>query len=1248
MIVRSSRSVLAAACLIALWIGAAPATAQITTGTVVGNVKDSTGGVVPGATVVLISEARGTKSVPAITSATGDYVFPNLTADVYTVEVTMDGFRTVRRAGIQVSGGDRVTVPGLTLEPGGAAETVNVTSEAPLIQASSGERSFAISSVQIENLPVPHLGSFTAFTSFTPGVIAGGASAGGTRLGGVGQNNIMMDGISAMDTGNNGQMLQMNVESIAEVKVLTQGYQAEYGRSSGLQITAVTKSGTNRYRGSAYDYKINSDWNETPWLQAHNSDPKPVNKRDIYGYSLGGPVGKPGGNNKLFFFYSHEFRPVNSSINGGNPIRLRLPTALERAGDFSQTRDNNGNVFNFIRDHTTGLPCSSTDTRGCFQDGGVIGRIPANRLYQTGAALLNRYPLPNVEQIPGRNFNYEVPAPAVKDLQQQPAIRMDYQMSSKLRVTGKYSGERRRRLTTPGLIQGFNDVFNPNPFITNYAITVNYALSPTTFMEGTYGFIRNELVGGNENGVLVNDSANRLASMPDFPLIYPDAGRVDPRYYANHVLNDVNPAFWDGSSVNLPPIFQWGGRIGGNDCAAPQPSCQRYPGWLNINRTQDVAISLTKIAGRHTIKGGFYNNHSFKAQNVGAGGGLSFAGRVNFGNDNNNPLDTGFGFANAATGIFTQYQQAERFVEGSMIYNNTEFYIQDNWKASSRLTLDYGIRFTRQQPQYDQFQQMSNFFPDQWNPNQAMALYVPGCSNGAATCSGNTLNAKNPRTGQVILPPVGANNTQVLIGTPIPGSGNPLNGIRQAGDGIAKTGYEWPTLVFGPRFGAAYDLTGTQSLVLRGGVGLFYDRPDGNTVFSIPGNPPIASSADLRNGSLTQLGVGLSPGAVPQLVTFQYDAKVPASWQWQVGMQMALPWASSLDISYVGNHGFNRLGGLQGGNVVNLNAVDIGAAYLPQNQNTTLPNPSTVPGANALTQNLLRGYQGLAAVNQNTTEFWDTYHSIQTSFQRRFQNGFSAGINYTLGLVLEGNTALAQRLVHNADGSVALRSDQAQYEEQFKQLNLQRHVVKANAVWDMPDLSLSDGGAKRIVGHLVNDWQLSGVWTGNSGNRYDLGYGFQTNGGNVNITGSPDFGGRVFYVTDPGAGCSDNQYAQFNVNAITAPTYGSVGLESGRNILIGCANNVIDISLARNIRLGGGRELRFQVDAFNAFNVVNYTARNTTINWETPTNLTVRNSQYLADGTLDPNRLQPRNAGFGAANNAGDLRNFQAMIRFSF
>src|SRR3954467_15892209 len=349
------------AALIGLLIAASPVSAQITTGNITGTVKDAQGGVVPGATVVVISEARGTKLAPVTTNEVGSYVIPNVTADTYTVEISMDGFKTVKRQGIKVSGGDRVAVPAMTLEVGGATETVNVTAEAALVQSQSAERSFAVSTEQIENLPISH-GNFINFAQLTPGVQNGGNSAGATRIGGAGPNNIMMDGISAMDTGNNGQMLFLNVESIAEVKVLTQGYQAEYGRSSGLQITAVTKSGTNRYRGAAYDILTNSDWNENSWVNAHNGDPKVKTKTKTLGYTLGGPVGKPGGNNKLFFFYTQQYAPTTTPINNGNPIRIRVPTPAERAGDFSQTLDNNGALFNLIHDPNSTSPCTSANT----------------------------------------------------------------------------------------------------------------------------------------------------------------------------------------------------------------------------------------------------------------------------------------------------------------------------------------------------------------------------------------------------------------------------------------------------------------------------------------------------------------------------------------------------------------------------------------------------------------------------------------------------------------------------------------------------------------------------------------------------------------------------------------------------------------------------------------------------------------------------------------------------------------------
>jgi hypothetical protein len=191
------------------------APAQVTTGFVTGTVHDAQGAVIPGATVVLISEARGTRSAPATTGATGDFVFPNVTVDTYTIEVTMPSFRTLKRTGVAVSAGSRVAVGTLTIDVGGATETVDVKAEAPMIQAASGERSFAIPTESVQNLPLSNR-SFTALAQLAPGVT--GTQAIGTRANM--STNFTMDGISTMDTGSNTVLLQMNTESIAEVKLL--------------------------------------------------------------------------------------------------------------------------------------------------------------------------------------------------------------------------------------------------------------------------------------------------------------------------------------------------------------------------------------------------------------------------------------------------------------------------------------------------------------------------------------------------------------------------------------------------------------------------------------------------------------------------------------------------------------------------------------------------------------------------------------------------------------------------------------------------------------------------------------------------------------------------------------------------------------------------------------------------------------------------------------------------------------------
>jgi hypothetical protein len=322
--------------------------------------------------------------------------------------------------------------------------------------------------------------------------------------------------------------------------------------------------------------------------------------------------------------------------------------------------------------------------------------------------------------------------------------------------------------------------------------------------------------------------------------------------------------------------------------------------------------------------------------------------------------------------------------------------------------------------------------------------------------------------------------------------------------------------------------------------------------------------------------------------------------------------------------------------------VDIGTAYLPQNQDTT--QTSTVAGANTI-DNLLRPYKGYGNINQNTTEFWDTYHSIQTSLNRRFRDGFAFGVNYTYSISWKGNTGLVKRLVHAPDGSISIRSDQDQYEKLNEDLARIPHVLKANAVWDLPSVP---SGFGRVGAALLNDWQLSGVFSAQSGNPYDLTYSYENNGSNKNLTGSQDYGARIVYLGDAGSGCSSNQYGQFNRAAVTGPTNNSVGLESGRNLMRACPDKTTDIAVVRNIRVGGARQLQFRLDVFNVFNTVVINARQNQIQFNSPTDLTVRNPQFLADGSVNPARLLPKDAGFGAATGAQNMRNLQLQVRFQF
>ena len=968
-----------------LWAFALPAWAQVSTGTVAGTVKDVQGGVIPGATVTLISEARGTRSSPVVTNGSGDFVFVNMVTDTYTVEVTLESFKTLKRSGIAVSPGARIAMGTLTLEIGGAAETVEVRSEAPQIQANSGERSFSVTTESVTNLPVATR-NFADLINLTPGVVNGNRAGDSASTGG-GANNFMMDGVSTMEPGSNRLMIGVNVESIAEVKVLTSSYQAEYGRSSGLQVTAVTKSGTNRFRGSMYDVERNSDWNSNSKVNKLNGDPKTTSKSRDWGYSIGGPIGKPGGSNKLFFFYAQEFQPRTT---GNNVVRFRVPTALERAGDFSQTTDNNGNPFPYIKDPLVTGTCSATSQAACFADGGVLGRIPANRLYAIGQNILNLYPVPNITNVPaGQSYNFELTRPNQSITAWQPAVRIDYQPMSTLRGTFKYAAWGQPNTVVLGSLPGFNDTQMNDPVVPLWSASANYTMTSTTFLEVTVGHASHRQAGCALNGTganfctagfPVNPVSSRASTgLTGLPYLFPDANIINPSYYQFVALNQVKPANFDGNRVLLPPAFQWGGRVAN---AANTPPNNIYPGFADFSAVTDFSGSVTKLMGRHTLKSGYYKQYAAKRQNQG-----NPFGTLNFGNDANNPLDAQFGFANAALGVFSSYQQASKFVEGQYIYNNDEAYIQDNWKVTSRLTLDYGMRFVHQQPQYDTSGLATNFLPEKYAIGSAPMLYVAGCANGVYPCTGTNRQAMNPVTGQFLGP-----NSTLAIGAIVPNSGNATNGLFQSGQGITKTNFKWPALAAAPRFGMAYDVTGKQTMVLRGGAGLFFDRPSGNSVFAQILNPPTLQSVTVRYGQLQTLGsAGLTTSTPPALNVNEYDGGLPSSVQWNGGVQMALPWAVSLDVSYVGQHQYNVL------QQVNLNAVDFGAAFLTQNQDPTLA-ASTTPGATAVATDQMRALRGYNTITQTTGWLSRTYHSLQLSVQRRFRNGLSFGFNDVIGL----------------------------------------------------------------------------------------------------------------------------------------------------------------------------------------------------------------------------------------------------------
>ena len=1156
-------------------VSGVPLWAQTTSASISGTVKDAQGGVLPGVTVTLLSETKGTETA-IVTDGLGNFTFPYIPPDTYKLKVSLEGFQTLEHPSIRVNANDRLAVGPYTLAVGAVSESITVSGRAADIQLKSGERAYTMESSAMQNLAVNGR-SFYGLASLVPGVVTGSSeptqadafNVNGQRAN---SNNMTIDGVANVDTGNNaGNMAQTNIDSIAEFKILTSSYQAEYGRAVGGQVQVVTKSGTRNFSGSGYYYARRSDWNAETWWNNRNGVKQAKSERNDYGGTLGGPLFIPGlfneEKNKLFFFVSQEFQRRKDPVG---EQRATVPTALERKGDFSQSVDSNGNPYPYIRDYTTGLPCSASNTSGCFQDGGVLGRIPASRLYAPTLAALGVYPEPNVSGQVGYNYRSQT---AGKNPLDQTMVRLDYQVNNNWRVTGRYMFHKNKPELPYGIsgwsirsnldtIQVVSDVPGDNFMVSSTGI-----LNNTTSLEFSFGRAHNSLDHYSESPTMTRAGSGTAS----IPMLYPNAIQMD-----------------------LIPQFQFGGGRIGN---APFFNTGQAP-FTNFNTTYDVVANLTKILGTHSMKAGVYFQRSLKDQSAFA----YHNGQYVFNNSTNNPFDSQHPFANAVLGIYDSFTQANEFLKPQWRYSNLEWYVQDNWKASDRLTLDYGVRFYFLTPQWDQSEKASNFVPEDFNKSSAVRLYKPAVVDGVRVgydaVTGGTVNS-------------------AFIGRIVPGSGNRFQGTTQGG-----TLTDGNKFRISPRLGFAYDITGEQAFIARGAFGMLYDRPQGNQVFDLITNPPGMQVTTLNWGLVKDVAgaqglfapVGLNPNV--------YAWETPVVYQWNVGVQAKLPAKMTLDVAYVGSKSEDLLQKRQ------INALPYGTAYLASSMDPTRGQTCTgcsglsaTPGGNALATDFLRPYQGYGNINLWEFSGYSNYNALQTSLNRRFSNGFMVGVSYVLS---------SAKGISGGDWDGA-RIDGKDREANYGLLGYDRtHVITSSFIYQTP--TVTDGP----LGVLVNDWQISGNYRWMSGTPYGVGYSISGIGA-INLTGS-DQGARILITGDTGVGHSDDPYKMFNTSAFQAPSAGSNGLESPLRYMRGLPINNLDMSLSKSVSLGGRRRIEVRLDAFNALNHTQFSGINTTANFASMGSTTVTN---LASETGNK-------TGFGSVNGVRNARQLQLMTRLSF
>jgi len=935
--------------LFALLLPAAPMAAQNVSCSLSGTVQDPGGAVVAGVEIRLTGAGTGFLRSTS-TNQVGFFSFPTLMPGAYQLSISAAGFKQYTQTRIELNAGGQRTVGVIRLQLGEVTESVSVVAEANPVMLASGERSSVMTGEELSEIALRGR-DFMDAVGLLPGVIDLSESRESPNPRSIGDvyilggrsnsKNMTIDGVTNMDTGSNGSVHTMpSMDAIGEVKILMSNYSAEHGRNSSGSITVITRGGVKQFRGSAGWYHRHESYAANDFFNNRNGLGRPPYRYHIASYTLSGPLYIPGRFNrnrsKMFFFWSQEFQ--RQLVTYGAARTVRVPTELERAGDYSETYDLNARRVTIY---------DPLNNQQAFP-GNVI---PASRHTAVGKAVLNLFPSPNfVDPSPNRRYHWNyISSRSNSYPRRTETLRVDYSPRQNLQT----------------YLRLIHNSDRQNPYYGLWVVgSVNFPLVPILFRQPGRGAILHTTATLSPtfvNEFIIGVSQNKLFFYPEFPeRVSRKATGIDiPQWRP-----ELNPG-------GLIPNMSFGGVSN-----AANPSMNNGVPYYNSNTIFSFVENLSKVHGTHTFKFGFYLERTRKDQSAGT----ATRGSISFNRDRLNPLDTNFAYANALIGVYSSYAEATSRPQGQFRFTNFEFYAQDTWRVHRRLSLDYGLRVYHDLPQYDARLQLASFIPSLYDPARAPVLLRPALVEGK----------------KLALDPLsGATYPEAFVGTYVPGVGDPAMGMVIGGkSGFPRGLYTVPALSFAPRVGFAWDPFGRSRTAIRAGGGIFFDRIQGNPTMSTLANPPTVFVPAVHYGSIEALtqtsgqGILAPTGTVTSLFGRQ---QMPTVYNYSFGIQQQVGRGTLADVSYVGS--LSRHFAWQR----NINYVPIGARHLdlnPENRDTS------VSGNRVLPDNFLRVFPGFGDIILYEFGATSNYNSLQASLNRRMNRGLQFGVAYTFGKIL--------------------------------------------------------------------------------------------------------------------------------------------------------------------------------------------------------------------------------------------------------